>query len=321
TGARTVFRRREQQATVAAQVWDALSRKQPELPAQLLVDTELTAVRRQVDLLDGERLHGIEAPLVRDALAAVASERAARSIVEVMPNVSRNALEIVRAQPTVEAHIVVDGNRATADAAAGRFGAAYPDRTSAVVVSDPVITLNLPRGVPRPAFVVCLGGAISRFTTISAIRLLRSIRSAMAPHDRLMLGVDLRAGAALEEHHQHERQLRERAQLLALTAVNRACGANFDATNFRYYARYDAETKRLNVGVECVRPASVRVGTTNISLSSGTVIQTGVHCGYDRRALHAMLLGVGLIIDTWHEHGSGEYAVATVLSVHCDARG
>jgi L-histidine N-alpha-methyltransferase len=273
-----VLSRREQQASVAAQVWDALSRTQRELPAHLLADPEIATLRRRVEQLDQPRLQEVESGLVRQSLAAGARVVATpRSLVELLPLPSASAgiLEIARAcAPTL----------------------------------------------PRPTFFACLGGSIGRFATVSAIRFLRSIRAAMTLHDRLFLGVDLRAARALEEDHLRERSLREEIHRRLLAVVNRDCGADFDPSRFRYYARYDTENKRLNVGLESAVASRVHIpGMKSIALPPGTTIRTGVQCTYDRRSLQGMLLGVGLIIDTWHEHDRGEHAVAAVSCVQNDA--
>ncbi len=323
TGSRPVVSRRERQAMVAKQVWDALSRKQRELPAEFLADAEIAPLRRRVDQMDHERLLTAEGPLVRQTLVALASSASdVRSVVELLPSGTDNALEIVRAYPGIELFTALDSVSATGAEAVARFRASYPNTPAARVVTDPVMAMNIRRALPRPAVLACLGGTFGRFMTLSAIRFLRAIRAAMLPHDRLLLGVDLRTGAALEADHTRERSLREALHRHTLTVVNRECGADFDISRFRYYARYDVDSMRLNVGLESVTASVVRIPRMrSVSLPSGSTIRTAVQCTYGRRALQGMLLGAGMITDLWHENERGDYAVAAVSSVDFDARG
>ncbi len=316
-----VLERRKHQAALVAQVWDALSRRERELPGHFLADDGITAVRHRIEQLDVERLQESEAPLVGQCLAAFATAPAARSVIELLPSASANVMEIMQGH-SVEAFIAVDAAAAPTEEAIARVRARNSSVTAARIVTDPVISLNTPRALPRPAFFACLGGTFSRFATIGAIRFLRAIRVAMSAHDRLILGVDLRSGASLEADHARERSLREALHRHALTVANRDCGADFDLERFRYYTRYDTEKKRLDIGLESVDASLVRVPSMKpVWLPAGSTIRTAVHCMYDRHALQAMLLGVGLIMDTWHEHQRGDHAVASASIVHGDARG
>ncbi len=323
TGTRPVLSRRERQVTAAAQVWDALSRKQRELPPHFLADAEMAPLRRRVEQLDRERLQLTEAILVRQSLAAFASTAAdIRSVVELLPSGTHDVFELVRAHPSIELFIALDSVSSVTQESVARFGASYPTIPSARVVTDPVMALNIRRALPQSTIFACLGRSFGRFTTLSALRFLRSIRAEMSPRDRLLLGLDLRTGESLEADHARERSLREALHRNTLTVANRECGADFDVSRFRYYARYDVENRRLNVGLESVTPSVVRIpNMSSVSLPVGSTVRTAVHCTHGHRSLQGMLLGAGLIMDTWHESDGGDYAVASVSSVQWDARG
>ena len=266
-----------------AEVLDALRHRQREVPAWVLAEARA----------DGDEI-------VRHACAAV--ERAL--IADHLP-------ELLRADVRVAVLVAPDAASAADPLldALGELGT-----TVHAVAGDPTLDLALP-SLPHPRLHVCTGNALGRFGTVGAVRLLRVVRATMTAADRLLLGLDLRRDRAVLEDEGHDAAgARAATHLGVLRLLNRELGADFDARQFAYTVRYDAELRRVDTSLVARRGLLVETARHgSIVLRQGESIRTTVDCKFDRGRVDAMLSGVGLRAASWWTDAAQRFAL--VLAV------
>ncbi|HKG93729.1 MAG TPA: L-histidine N(alpha)-methyltransferase, partial [Gemmatimonadaceae bacterium] len=138
------------------------------------------------------------------------------------------------------------------------------------------------------------------------------VRAAMGPHDRLLLGVDVRrdrgqleaayndVGGVLAAYHER-----------ALAALNRELGTDFDPARFHYRAVYDEENRRVEMHLVASGAVQATVpGLGVLAFRRGDSIRAAVHCVYDRGRVTAMMDGVGLRLAGWAADEGGTFAIA-----------
>lgn len=318
-GSRPSLRYRSINAALAAEVRDFLSRQQRALPSRFLYDPMISGLRRQVQTIDAMHHATVERPLLPAALASVSAMRA---IVELAP--SSNTLPVVDAMArhdALQAFVAVELAEGPADESAQRIHARHPHLAASVAVAEVEVSFRIPRYMARPALFVALGGTFNRFTPVPAARFLRNVRATMQPDDRLILGLDLRTGLALEAHELAHSDLREAWHRHALVVVNRDLQATFEPERFQYRPQYDPSNRRLDLLLEATGRCRVTSpGFEPMVFKAGDRIRTGVLCQYDRTAFTALLRGVGLTLECWVEttHGPASHAIAVVAPLVSD---
>src|SRR5207244_4424820 len=119
----------------------------------------------------------------------------------------------------------------------------YPGLLVHPVVADVTRELPLPRDLPAPTLFALLGSTIGNFDTREATLLLRRVRAFMRPHDRFLLGADLRKDpAALEAAYNDAQGVTAQFNLNILRVLNAELGADFVPGRFAHRAVYDTET-------------------------------------------------------------------------------
>jgi L-histidine N-alpha-methyltransferase len=183
--------------------------------------------------------------------------------------------------------------------------------SSSAVACDCTIELPLPEGFPRPRVYLCLGNVLGATTAVGAVRLLRILRTTMAPGDSLILGLEPRRNAAGHTLPDEEFEAAASRHLAALGVVNTMVGVGFDLARFEFRATFDAENSRIETHLVARRAHDVEVpGVCTIRLRKGESIRTSVRCLFDRNRVAAMLTGVGLALRDWNSDADGRYVVA-----------
>lgn len=179
-------------------------------------------------------------------------------------------------------------------------------------VADSPGPLVLPDDRPGPMIVALLGSAIGSLHSAAAVKLLRRIRAAMGPDDRLLLGADLRKEhARLVAAYNDEAGLTAELNRNILNVVNAQLGADFDPLAFEHRAFYNRTARRIEMHLVSTGPQAVTVpGAGVVQLEAGETIRTAIACKYDRQAIHDLLGDAGFHLSDWRTDANGDYAVA-----------
>jgi len=105
-----------------------------------------------------------------------------------------------------------------------------------------------------------LGSTIGNLADEEAVGMLRTIRAAMAPGGRLLLGVDLvKDRETLERAYDDSAGVTAAFNLNLLMRMNRELGGEFDLGRFRHVAFYNARESRIEMHLESAEEQEVEV--------------------------------------------------------------
>lgn len=139
-------------------------------------------------------------------------------------------------------------------------------------------------GVPRAlasrhskdrALVLLLGSSLGNFDTDESIRLLRQVRAALAPGDRMLLGNDLRKPESLLlAAYDDPLGVTAAFNRNVLARINRELDADFDLDAFRHRARYRTDTHNVEMHLECMSDQVMRMPGVSVAFRAGETIHT-----------------------------------------------
>ena len=300
---------------VAAELRDALARRQKELPPRWLAAVDAATLRAGATTLAGHDHEEAERTLGLTMLGAHLADVRPRGIVCIRPSGSRATLALadaLRERGSVMSIAATELDPKLAAEMLERIASRDIGESSAAIASDCTVELPLPDRFPRPRVYLCLGNALGSTTTVGAVRMLRILRTTMTPGDNIVLGVDAwRDPDALESASATELDVAAARHLGALGLVNATAGATFDLSRFEYRPTYDADSNRLETHLVARRGCDVQLpGVCDVRFKKGESIRTSVSCTFERHRLAAMMAGVGLMLREWTTDERGRFAVA-----------
>ncbi|MEP7001635.1 MAG: L-histidine N(alpha)-methyltransferase [bacterium] len=206
--------------------------------------------------------------------------------------------ELVQHGPAQYLPLDVDGDTMSRTAAALR--AEFPSLDVVPIVADMRDDVAA-HGARHPLLYAFLGSTIGNFDKAAARELLRRVRDALRPTDRLLLGVDLVKGTAvLEAAYNDARGVTAEFNLNVLRVLNRELGADFNIAAYRHYAFYDVTKARIEMHLVARHAQVVRIPDVGaIHLADGESIRTEISCKYDRRSATALLRSAGFRLTEW----------------------
>lgn len=149
----------------------------------------------------------------------------------------------------------------------------------------------------RPKLIAWLGSSIGNLTRDEAAAFLRSVRSAMSPHDRVLLGIDLRkATHELEAAYDDAVGVTSRFSLNLLHRLNRELDADFDVASFRHSAVYHADEGRVHIELVSERAQRVHIGALDMhfEFAAGEGIHTENSFKYSFEEIEKLSAAAGL---------------------------
>ena len=151
-----------------------------------------------------------------------------------------------------------------------------------------------------------LGSSMGNYTPQQAVRLLRVVREAMGPQDRLLLGLDLKKDAAvLRRAYDDAKGVTAAFNLNLLARINRELGGRFELERFRHKAFYNEEQGRVEMHLESLVSQLVPVNglQRSFSFKNGETIHTENSYKFDRQGLQEILEPCALAIQRqWLDH-------------------
>jgi L-histidine N-alpha-methyltransferase len=163
-----------------------------------------------------------------------------------------------------------------------------------------------------------LGSTIGNLDRDQALVFLGQVRRAMAPPDRMLLGVDLRKSSeVLEPAYDDGSGVTARFSLNLLERINRELGGTFDVAAFRHSAVYHEEEGR--VAIHVVSRKRQRVAVEELELEVKFDVGEGIHIEdsfkYSMGEVQALAKGAGLSVeDTWLDDG-GRFSLSFLAPV------
>ena len=143
-----------------------------------------------------------------------------------------------------------------------------------------------------------IGSSIGNFSPAEAIRILRTLRSHLAPGDALLLGVDLAPGeqkpvATVLDAYNDAGGVTAAFNKNILARLNRDLDAGFDLDAFAHRARWNAADSRIEMHLESLRTQSVHIEGRRIDFAQGETIHTENSYKFTPAALARLLSSAG----------------------------
>lgn len=201
------------------------------------------------------------------------------------------------------------------------FGAAllrdYPALTIRGLVCDYRGAAEFLRAGPvgRRLFVF-LGSSLGNYDLPDARDLLGLVRSAMGPHDRFLLGLDLKKDPALLHAAYNDAEgVTAAFNLNLLARINRELGGHFELNRFAHVAFYDEAAGRIEMHLQSLEHQVVRIDATGRSYGfrRGERLHTENSYKYAPADVPALLQGTGLTLQRqWQD--SRQWFALSLLS-------
>lgn len=186
-------------------------------------------------------------------------------------------------------------------------------RISAVCADfrEPARVLQALPPPPGRTVVLFLGSTIGNLDPTEAAAMLRNLRSALAPGDALLLGVDLRkAKSILEAAYDDALGVTAAFNLNLLQRINRELGGHFALHRFAHLAFYDQEAGRIEMHLVARDAHSVRIDALNVEVAfeEGETIHTESSWKYDGAAIETLARAAGFTVQQQWMDGQGYFA-------------
>jgi dimethylhistidine N-methyltransferase len=149
----------------------------------------------------------------------------------------------------------------------------------------------------RAKLVAWLGSSIGNLTRLEAASFLKSVRFALAPDDRMLVGIDLRKDARVHEAaYDDAAGVTARFSLNLLARINRELGADFDLGAFRHRAEYREDEGRVEIQIVSLREQHVAIDALDrvVHFSAGEGIHTENAFKYSLEEIEALAHAAGM---------------------------
>jgi len=148
--------------------------------------------------------------------------------------------------------------------------------------------------------VLFLGSTIGNFDRPADVKFLRSLRQILQPGDALLLGTDLlKPIPQLLDAYDDSLGVTAAFNLNLLGRVNRELGGNFRLSQFKHEARFNSETRSVEMHLRSLRSQNVtiaRAGLT-VTFAEGETIWTETSHKYSRPELLQLAMAAGFRCD------------------------
>ncbi len=154
---------------------------------------------------------------------------------------------------------------------------------------------------PIARLIMYIGSSIGNFEPKQAIGFLCDIATSMRPHDRFLLGADVRKEkAVLEAAYNDAAGITARFNLNLLTRMNRELGADFDLARFKHKAIFNETESRIEMHLVSIGAQTVRIEKAGIDVTfvDGETIHTENSYKYSLDALEKVISAAGLVRET-----------------------
>lgn len=297
-----------------AEIRDGLDRRQKQLSPKFFYDERGSELFERITELPEYYPSRVESALLAEWMPRWVGALRPGTLVELGAGSARKTrlvLDAMVAAGAGQAYLPVDISAEFLESAAAGLRGEYPSLEIRPVVADIGGELELPGRLPEPVLVAFLGSTIGNFEAEGAALLLGRVSAAMGPHDRFLLGVDLRKDpAVLEAAYDDAEGVTAEFNLNMLRVLNDRFGADFDLSAWRHMARYDRDQHRIEMHLVSTREQTVRVpGAGEWRMEAGESIRTEISCKHDRGSIESLFARAGLEVAEWATDEQDRYAL------------
>jgi L-histidine Nalpha-methyltransferase len=241
---------------IAADVLRGLSQPRKYLPPKLFYDVRGSELFEQICELPEYYLTRTERAILErniDVIAVAGGN--VGSVVELgAGSASKTALLLhaMTRRNGLITYVPIDVSESALRVAARQLRARVPHLRVAPLVADYTCEMPL-RQDPAPKLILYIGSSIGNFQPMEAAALLSRVRRAMAPADRLLLGVDLaKAPQVLLPAYDDAQGVTAAFNKNVLARINRELEGDFDLDCFHHAAVWNRQESRIEMYLESV---------------------------------------------------------------------
>jgi L-histidine Nalpha-methyltransferase len=166
------------------------------------------------------------------------------------------------------------------------------------------------------ALVLLLGSSLGNFDFGASVRFLRDVRAALKPGDHLLLGADLvKPEQALLAAYDDPLGVTAAFNLNLLVRMNRELDANFELTRFRHRARFNRDTRNVEMHLESLVAQTVRVADFKVEFRAGETIHSENSHKYSLEELELLAGNCGFRTAARWVDAEGQFAATLDVAV------
>jgi len=230
---------------------------------------------------------------------------------------TRLLLDAFSARDSLAQIVLLDVDETTLRASAAKLADEYPGVEVRGVVGDIERHVDaLPRDGRR--MIAFLGSSIGNLDPAERAVFLAGLREAMSAGETFLLGADLvKDPARLVAAYDDAAGVTPRFSLNILSVVNRELDANFDLSQFRHVARWDAEREVIDVRLRSLADQRVRIEALDLDVdfAEGEELHTEISSKFRRAGLEEELGVAGFNLVEWWTDRDADFSVSLSVAV------
>jgi dimethylhistidine N-methyltransferase len=271
------FRPADARKEFAREVVEGLSKPQKSLSSRFFYDARGSELFEEITRLPEYYPTRVETSILEAHAAEMMSEASeGAALVEFGSGSSLKTEILLREAPSLSAYAPIDVSSYALENARKRLALRFPDLDVHPIVGDFMRSIGLPAEIAcRRKIGVFPGSTIGNFTPAEAARLLRSMRRALGPIGRLIVGVDLKKDASrLIAAYNDARGVTAAFNLNLLERINRELGAGFDLDGFGHQAIYEEDEGRIEMRLVSRKRQEASIAGRSFVFRRGEAIHT-----------------------------------------------
>lgn len=286
-------------------VLDGLARPQKAIPSTWLYDHRGSQLFEQITQVQAYYPTRNEAQVLRAAAREIAEAAGPRAIViELGSGSSRKTRLLLDALDTPQAYLPIDVSEQFLRESVAELPSLYAGLRVMPIVAD----FTRIESLPELAFlgadaadagrrvVFFPGSTIGNFTPEAAVALLRRIRRWAGPDAVLIVGADsTQDPAVLIPAYDDPEGVTAEFNLNLLVRINRELMADFNLDAFRHEARFDAQSRRVEMHLVSCRAQHVQVRGRRFEFGAGESIHTESSYKYSLHAFQQLAARAGWV--------------------------
>ncbi len=230
------------------------------------------------------------------------------ALVELGSGSSRKARYLLDAAGGRISYVAVDIAREQLRAATTALAQDYADVPIMAICADYSKPFALPPEAKsrRRTALFFPGSTIGNMEALQVRRFLKNCKALLGKDGIFIIGADNKKEPGIFNAAYNDGMQKTAAfNLNLLHRINRAMGADFDLTEFRHRAFYNAAAGRVEMHIVSVRDQTVRIGDARVTFREGESIHTENCYKYEPREFQALVEGCGYVsVDRWSDSGN-----------------
>ncbi len=285
-----------------------------ELPAKWFYDEHGSWLFERITELPEYYLTRRELEILESRAQDVAAIARPTTLVELGAGTSRKTRLLLDAFAEVglRRFVPLDVSETVLRESSAAIARAYPELEVEAVVADFEHHIGL---VPRRGsrLVAFLGSTIGNLEPRSRARFLASVARALAPGERLLLGVDLvKDDRRLLAAYDDAEGVTAMFNLNVLAVINRELGADFDLAAFEHVAVWDAGEEWMEMRLRSLRRQIVCIAAleARFAFADGEELRTEISAKFRREGIEAELERAGFRPERWWTDTAHDFGVS-----------